>query len=1849
MLIMSVIISLSAFSQAIYPVQVYTQLTPPYTPYVPAYYTGTQEKLSVTLVNTDMHQPLLNVYLKMKITSSSFSLITPDEVFTPHIELQAGVPLKLSLTDLAVYFKKENLRVSGGQNEFYRTQLLPDNFYRFNFEVYEVNTNKLLSNPKMGFAQTMIASGEPPVLTMPQKGEIVIEKNIPNIFFSWVPRHMNSIAAAYGTEYEFTMVEIYDKRVAPEAAFDYARVLYTETTKSTTFVHTAAQPMLQPGLRYAWRVRAVTKEGVNEISVFKNGGYSLVYWFDYTKDCKPVYSTGAIYDRDHIKITWIETKASDYTVEYRKKGSSKWYTGNITGNHCSIYNLKLGGEYEYRVGSRCLMNDPYQYSEIKGFRLPAQEERSPNCGLMPDTKLTNRVPARELQKGLPVIVGDFPVFITKVSGSGRFSGEGYVGIPYLQGAQITVTFKDIVVNTDNQLISGYFETKYDTKTNNRLVDIDQTLTGGKGVGDIRTGEEKAAFKVDYTINPHIKAKVTIQDDGQDDISEEDDYTTLKGINESYKGHIVIEITDDKGKKQKIVADKIPATIEDAGGKIYEIDEVGNITLISQISDIKLDDKTKNKQRSDIATLSFRASTNTKYSIDEYKDIYAKVTEYYEKYKFEGTNIEASAKFMLPGTSDEVEVYIKDSKKQFVPDSVRFINSSGKEYTSKYNQESRTWLLTTVGSEANDGQELFAVQRLADGSVATLGKLNIFTYQPLERTLNLVSVNGASNHLTAQSVQEELNKIYGKIGITWKVNFLQSGFTYTPANRSTFNVTGSGLFSTLTNDMKAINEAFKKTNIYQEDGLYLFVLPYEPSDKGESMNASGDMPLGSQFGYLFPSADARTIAHEIGHGAFNLEHPFSRPGRNSFKKGDLQNNLMDYTSGTDFAKIQWDATRAPGLVIGLLQDDNSGLWTAISLDYLKPYLQDDTYTFITPAGNYIPLPAHKLKEVLFSTLDNTFLIGTDKQTNVQPPLGSLVGFITSDNKFYSAIYKNKVFEGYYTKDDEKYVILKNENISKLTDRGIAVFLGIENEQIVNYIGLFKSSNPQAKINTDGLGAGELLDKPFIINIPETNRNKIDFYSFLNQVGEKTNKIYNPKYELKNGEKIINLLNLKEPKGGNYTVESLLKKLINEKCTVEEYLYFFSLINQFQQIQQENSSQELDKLLDCISNITIQDIKDSYQLISVEVKPEGSDHTINSIRTLGRTGYDILKSKAYNSNKIYNELNNIYFDRKTNKSSAYYNLLEKNLKNEVDFNCSLAGLDIYVRIDVIDYLIKGHYFTIDESPIIYHLINTTPDNDVLTLLNEGVKADNYKWLKLIKDHGNSTEINTLYSEINRLVIDNYASLNVQPTLTTKTTTVFDADGNEKELSFSYPLGFYQRTFVGLKNEYTEYDQYLLSLCSNSYSATKSTITDDGKINFDGCYVWDYQSVIKAPGSVTTKVQQPHLTLDPFEPMELVVIGNFGAVDIPPYKMDNGTVITTTSMMGMLIAEGIGEYQSDQNLRKIFDGLTIGGALIAVPFTGGTSLSAIVADLAVIAGVSSTIDLVVASQEENLTSEEYANNKEVLDAWNTFHTTVMTADAVGGGAALGKTSYQAIRAIESWDNFLSLSKANVRYLKGNAKELWWTVKYRCKSFGKVVSKEELLKYPPFVNGQNLEFADETLRLYSRASKSEKLEDWLDLSDFFRKNKLNEYKGAYFPPMDGGYNIREISLKKGMIFDRYQKEVSIMKGERPELKGGYVSPVKGTPFSFSSRSLFGVEDDYALFYQIEILQDLPIKGEVADVIPWFGYSGRGKQISLKFDNKYKNLESLIDDGYIRITIKKSPNKEYEKYINLIIEDISE
>lgn len=1003
---------ISVYGQTVYPVQVYTQLTPPYTPFLPAYYSGTNEKLKVTLINTDMQQPSLNVYLKMRIQSSAFTIETPENVYTGRMELQAGVPLQLSLNDLAVYFKKDNMLISGGRNEFLRTNMLPDNFYRFNFEVYDATTNRLLSNPKLGFAQAMIAAGDPPILNLPIKGTPIMESNIPSIMFTWTPRHMNSVASAYGTEYEITLVEIYDKQVSPEAAFDYSRVLYTETVRSTSFIHTAAQPMLIPGMRYAWRVRAIARENLENANVFKNNGYSAISWFDYTVDCKLVqYERVEVKDRVAV-ISWQKTDALGYDVQYRKKGSKKWYAGSLTDNEtCPVYNLKFGEEYEYHIGVRCTMNDAFTYTDIKAFRMPEELQKSANCGILPNINVKNQTPTRELQAKLPILVGDFPVFVTKVSGSGRFTGEGYVGIPYLKNAKIAVKFNNIVVNTDNRMIDGFIETKYDISSsgNNLLWDVDETLTGGKGVGDIRTGEEKAQYIVDYTIDSKLTQVPIRKDESKDDIKDTNAAEATSGENDRY----IVTLTDEKGNKFEQVVDKFPATIQDKSGATYEVDKDGNIKQVSSKSDIKLDDRTKYTKDNNAVVQFEPIEGVTKYALDVYNEAYKQVAEFEREYVVEeGQEIRASIKFMEAGSSDDIFVKLASSKDGFDPNKVHFITGQQKEYKAVYDADKKGWTLTLVGSDANDGQELFVVYEKEKGRYGTLAVLKVVSYKPQSVDVVLVPVNGVKGSFAdIAKVKGELNRIYNKVGITVNVT-LGGRFDYT---LDKFDITGSGLFSTRTNDMKAIEAAFMQTANYKENQAYLFIMDIKPnSDDNEG--AEGDMLRKSQFGYLFRGSTTTTVAHEIGHGLFHLDHPFARANAaNSFAKGALRDNLMEYGGGTRLAKLQWDAIHSPGLVIGLFERDRDAM---ISKYYTKVICVNAAISKALKKNGYVQAVNNKY----FKLKDEETILNVvyaDK-SNYAAPVGSVTEF--RDEK------TNKIFVASYDTSTGKFISYKEKGIN-----------------------------------------------------------------------------------------------------------------------------------------------------------------------------------------------------------------------------------------------------------------------------------------------------------------------------------------------------------------------------------------------------------------------------------------------------------------------------------------------------------------------------------------------------------------------------------------------------------------------------------------------------------------------------------------------------------------------------------------------------------------------------------------------------------------------------------------------------
>jgi hypothetical protein len=358
---------------------------------------------------------------------------------------------------------------------------------------------------------------------------------------------------------------------------------------------------------------------------------------------------------------------------------------------------------------------------------------------------------------------------------------------------------------------------------------------------------------------------------------------------------------------------------------------GNDTFIVEDScHIRLDEATKETPRDDIAKVAFEATPNTKYAIDPYRDVYAKVTEFLQKYKASNKDMAASAKFMLPGVSDEIFVRVIESKEGFDPAKVHFVTDKGQEYKGVYYAAKNGWTVNLAGSAAGDGQHLYVVHEVGKGN-ATLARLNIYTYEPKTVKIKLVPVNGFTNGFTAGNVSSQLNSIYQKVGITCEVEVAPS-FGYTFAN-GTFNVTGSGLFSTLTDDMKALNAAYQQAHP-GEESLCLFIIENATGTDG----IAGDMPRGKQFGYLFQGSTSQTIAHEIGHGLFHLDHPFDRANASkSFDQGDLPDNLMEYGGGTNLVKLQWDAIHSPGLVIGLFERDEQGM--AIDLQRVKDKLKE----------------------------------------------------------------------------------------------------------------------------------------------------------------------------------------------------------------------------------------------------------------------------------------------------------------------------------------------------------------------------------------------------------------------------------------------------------------------------------------------------------------------------------------------------------------------------------------------------------------------------------------------------------------------------------------------------------------------------------------------------------------------------------------------------------------------------------------------------------------------------------------------------------------------------------------------
>jgi hypothetical protein len=990
---------LQAKAQTTYPIQVNANLLPPYSAYLSDYYSGTREKLTLTLINRDQFKPTLNVRLRMIITApGGLRLQTNEQAFIEPLIVENGSPVRLTQDDLAPYFQQQNLITQG----YMASGKFPEGMVEFCFQAVEAYTGQALSLSTC--TRAWITSQKPPLLSLPRNNESIVFREPLNVLFQWTPLHQGLAQV----EYEFILKELWDNGMTPQAAFPYAPEIYRETTRSTSLVYGAMQPPLLAGKRYAWCIRAQARDGMDAVNLFQNDGYSEIRWFTLQDNCLPPEFVLATAEKKRLNVEWTALPEHiGFSVSYRvikarssdgKVDASEWKEQQSQQPSVILYGLQSGGTYEYRVASYCMAGQPV-YSPIFSITLPETDSaRLAQCGIMPDVNLTNKEPIKELKTGEIIMANDYPVTVTKISGTnGIYTGEGWTIVPWLNDAKIAVQFTSITVNTDKQMINGYIDAKYD-KNEGQIANLDDVFEGGFDVGTVKTGITKVDHIVDFSI-PGVEA-FSLNDEGELVITDAGgEPHTITPANNEGQGN----------EGNKVVV--FPMTVQDKDGNVYQVEKVlekdatgkevekAKATYVGKVGTPLAEGSFDPSQlNGDKAIVTF-AKGDGIYGFDTWLDYYDNVSLIEGKYQKLYTDYYAPWKLVPAGKTDKVQATIVITDKNIKPEQVIFKTPKGTEYKATY--ENGIYKLQLAAGPAGDVQELYALYPNGKDKYYTLGKLNIVSYELQRQKVVLVPVNNVP--VSKDAIQKALQDIYGPVGVTWDV-VLDDNFNYTENYRLMEKSTG---LSTYNEDMRALNDAYKsaRADKFDKAANYLFFLKATGSEQVNDRDATGFMPRGSQFGYIFTSEikdanEAVTVAHELGHGRWKLFHTFDEH-YGGYKKGETE-NVMDYNNGLHVAKWQWDIMNDPAMLVNVFEGDGDS-------EYSRA-----VHFAITPSGNLVD--EFYVKEG-----------GKDKQI----PVTALVANDTKDHTISSIKYNDivytwdvseKVFKGgsgvIYTKKDSK---------------------------------------------------------------------------------------------------------------------------------------------------------------------------------------------------------------------------------------------------------------------------------------------------------------------------------------------------------------------------------------------------------------------------------------------------------------------------------------------------------------------------------------------------------------------------------------------------------------------------------------------------------------------------------------------------------------------------------------------------------------------------------------------------------------------------------------------------------------
>lgn len=444
-----------------YPVTITTQLTPPFTGYLPDYSAAGSDKLRLLLLFNDFTKPSYNVKLKIKITGQGINIESKPYYFEGPFILEPGVPLQLSGSDFGALLNSNNLDFSGiSQTQYEQRKVLPEGFYSVCITVYDYNNPNNIKVSNESCAYGMMILSDPPYLNIPGCGASLNVINPQQVTFNWTPVNMASPNSANQTDYVLELFEVRPAGQNPNSIVQTLPPIFTETLTSTTFNYGITEPPLILGMEYVWRVRAIDQSGRD---LFKNQGYSQVCTFtwgsQYTGANLNINLAGVPITHRQIKCTWDSLNVYDnYKLEFRKVGgTNNWFPVNTNNARAKINSLEPNTDYNVHVTGQ-LPDGSWgpQSNEITIHTPPTPVY---NCGDKPTPiNTTNFTPLLQAANYQIWEIGQFEVLVTGLenlqSPTGQYTGKGRVMMGFAGAVNFPVTFTNVTVSSDMVIVSG---------------------------------------------------------------------------------------------------------------------------------------------------------------------------------------------------------------------------------------------------------------------------------------------------------------------------------------------------------------------------------------------------------------------------------------------------------------------------------------------------------------------------------------------------------------------------------------------------------------------------------------------------------------------------------------------------------------------------------------------------------------------------------------------------------------------------------------------------------------------------------------------------------------------------------------------------------------------------------------------------------------------------------------------------------------------------------------------------------------------------------------------------------------------------------------------------------------------------------------------------------------------------------------------------------------------------------------------------------------------------------------------------------------------------------------------------